>query len=225
MQKIKERLFGIVVLLSLGIIFVPMLFPQNSKKLNLTDMEMNIPVANSSVQPIIEPDNIVVLNQLEKPAINPVLNEPDLQPVEAVEFAWEPEAVETIPEINKSEIKKQKAAIEVQSSAKASATKPKTLTTQIKKRVLAQEEADLRTAWTVQIGTFKDGKNAVNLVNKLQKDGYPAYAKQIKNEQGIFTLVLVGPNAQKTEAAVLKQTLKSKYQLQGIIIQHQPISS
>lgn len=193
MQKIKERLFGILVLLSLGIIFIPMLVPQSNKKLNITDMQMNIPEVDSSILPIVEPESVALLKQLEKPAVQ-------------AHFTVQETTLTTAPKQPVSELQIKSSVEEVKIVANA-------------------KNADLQSAWAVQLGAFQDTKNANKLIKKLQKSGYPAYAKEIQNTQGAFTLVLIGPKAQEKEALILKQTLESEYQLKGMIVQYQPVVS
>lgn len=211
MQKIKERLFGLVVLTALGIIFVPMFLPQNNKKINLTELQTNPPAVNTAIQPINEPENIVVLNQLEKPELTSIASQAIIDETSVANTTQENATVkETI-----------KSAVHVAKAIEKEAQQLEQPIASTETKIEKTLPIAMSNAWIIQLATFKSDSNANKLVKKLQNDGYPAYTKQFTNKSGnLFTIVLVGPKTQKDEAAELKQTLKSKYRLNGIVKQH-----
>lgn len=274
MQKIKERLFGAVVFLALSVIFVPMFFSENNKKINLTDTQMKEPVVNTALAPISEPENLVVLNQLEKPsfdvAVQPYQDIEDLAVHESISPNADTSIQNTLelleanpkqvvqlivaetestphPAMLTSDAMPAVATTAVNDAAQSDSknpttlpegaqTKPQQVLTKAKKGSITTKAdsitssrksrvAEGAAAWVVQLATFKEGANADSLVKKLQKDGYPAYSRPMQNTQGTYTLVLVGPKVGRAEADSLKVDLKTKYRLQGVVIQHQPISS
>ncbi|MCS5708908.1 SPOR domain-containing protein [Candidatus Berkiella cookevillensis] len=284
MQKIKERLFGAVVFLALGVIFVPMFFSENNKKINLTDMQMKEPVASAALTPISEPENLVVLNQLEKPSFDETVMQAyqdteDLALNESIQelIGSEDSSAQNVSKATQQAIVAQKDTIlplpavfaidtdassaitsemdnAVQKQASLGTTEKVAATQQDTNDLLQQDDkstqpalkqaknsietktenslpakkariTEVSAAWVVQLATFKEGANADSLVKNLQKDGYPAYSRHMQNSQGTYTLVLVGPKVAKAEADSLKVELKAKYRLQGVVIQHQPISS
>lgn len=284
MQKIKERLFGAVVFLALSVIFIPMFFSENNKKINLTDIQMKEPVVSATLAPISEPENLVVLNQLEKPSFDETVMQAyqdteDLalhEPIQEL-IGFEDSSVQNVSKVTQQAIVAQNDAIlplpavfaidtdtssaitpdvdsgiqkqvTLSNTEKAAVNQKNTndlfqqedkntlpMLKQAKNRIRTKPENstpakkarinDVSAAWVVQLATFKEGTNADSLVKNLQKDGYPAYARAMQNSQGTYTLVLVGPKVAKAEADSLKVELKTKYRLQGIVIQHQPISS
>ena len=63
--------------------------------------------------------------------------------------------------------------------------------------------------YTVQVAAFKVGKDANGLVEKLKKNGYPAYRTITKIEgKGIWFRVRVGKYKSKAEALKMQQRLK-----------------
>lgn len=230
MQKIKERLFGVVVLFALGILFVPMLFPQSHKKMNLVDIEPAVPLAQQSYKPMNEPENIIVLNQIEK-----------VQMSEASPDTADPEqlpAALNIPPVNSEPLQVQTAVPQQpdKTTAKELVTTandarianansiPANKSSKAKSIQVTVTEKSTQSvnsaAWVVQVGTFRDAINANKLVSKLQKDGLPAYTRTIKQSDKALTLVFVGPKVRKQDADALKESLQSKYRLDGFVRQH-----
>lgn len=239
MQKIKERLFGIVVLAALGIIFIPMFLPQPTKKLNLTELQMKTPAIDKTFEIIQEPSNLVVLNQLENTNTFDIVEQPiaDQQDshnsIEMAEKALSVanqearEVMAAMTSLNAStassntqiSVSKKKAQEDLTAPSTAMLTKE-----DIKENEILAIPSDLVTgknAWIIQLATFKSQENATKLVDKLKKDGLPAYTKQFENSKGAtYTIVLVGPKIHKEEVSSLQQQLQTKYRLNGIIKRH-----
>ena len=74
--------------------------------------------------------------------------------------------------------------------------------------------------WVIQIGSFSDKKNAVNLAKYLQKKGYSAYARSAAhfNKKKPIYRVLVGPLPKQSAAEQLRKTLKKQFHLKGTTI-------
>lgn len=65
-------------------------------------------------------------------------------------------------------------------------------------------------AWTVQLGAFKQRKNAHALRDSLRQKGYKAYVQEM-NTDGL-TRVYVGPELQRSKIEALQQQLKKELQ-------------
>lgn len=71
----------------------------------------------------------------------------------------------------------------------------------------------------VQVGTFSLNANAETLVQKLHKAGFNAKAEKINTAKGKMTRVIVGhKNLDHAQAKILRDKLKNKMNLTGIII-------
>ena len=68
--------------------------------------------------------------------------------------------------------------------------------------------------WTVQIATFKSRDNATRLVEKLKKDNYDAYSTTTST---LFK-VYVGPEFKRETAEKMRDEIKKKFNLAGIVI-------
>lgn len=69
-------------------------------------------------------------------------------------------------------------------------------------------------AWTLQLASFKNSKNAIELRDSLRSKGYKAYI--LKDGAGGFDRVYVGPTLQRTKAEQLKLELTQETKLKDI---------
>lgn len=69
-------------------------------------------------------------------------------------------------------------------------------------------------AWTLQLASFKNSSNAIELRDSLRSKGYKAYI--LKDGAGDFDRVYVGPMLQRTKAEQLKTELAQETQLKDI---------
>lgn len=213
MQKLKERLFGITVVVSLSVIFVPMLLTGNDEtKLTLAQSIPEQPDASFSNLAHIQlahynvssDDNLVYEHDLyyETPEL---ISEPTQQVVK------EKETVSSVvPKIK----------VEPKVTSKPLVSKiPESVG---KKSVKAQAVKQVHQAWVVRLATFGNPKNAEKLSARLKQDGYNAYTRSSKRTDKDYTFVLVGPNVEKQAAKKLNDDLQFKYNLKGMVIKHQP---
>ncbi len=69
-------------------------------------------------------------------------------------------------------------------------------------------------AWTLQLGAFKESKNAIELRDTLRVKGYKTYI--LKNGIGTFDRVYVGPLLQRSKAERLKIELIKETDIKDI---------
>jgi DedD protein len=79
-------------------------------------------------------------------------------------------------------------------------------------------------AWAIQIGSFKDKKNALRLVNQLRGHGYRAFMRQISTTFGENTRVYVGPELKRVLARELAVQIERDVHIKGMIVRYQPLS-
>ena len=77
-------------------------------------------------------------------------------------------------------------------------------------------------AWLVQLGTFAYPEHATTLVRKLKTAGYPAFTRQLYQEDRVLTVVYVGPVVRKDDASKLIAAFQGKYNVKGIVIRYEP---
>lgn len=224
MQKIKERLFGITVLVSLAIIFVPMLISgNNDQKLNLTQNTPNQPNLNyapkahaqlAHYQTSID-ENLPshrhdsdygtaqsVQKQTTKKATSQksakqTAEKATQEKIATMTDAATPKAVSEKAPVSKEPIAKVIKEPLIQGSGQ-------TATTQ-----------DIQQSKIVQLATFGNPNNASSLITKLTKDGYTAYSQSTHNN---LTVVYVSPTEAQSSVNHLTAELYDKYNLKGRVV-------
>ncbi|MDX1900899.1 MAG: SPOR domain-containing protein [Gammaproteobacteria bacterium] len=74
-------------------------------------------------------------------------------------------------------------------------------------------------AWSIQLGSFRQQKNAEQLIKKLQKAGYTTYTKKTTTRKGaVYTKVFVGPTKNLSSAHQISTQMNQKWHLLGIVV-------
>lgn len=180
-EGLKKRLIGATVLVSLVVIFVPMLL--EDEPVLSTELEENIIPErsgddfSSKLLPLETED----LSQPLVEEVEPLVEEES----EVVAVAPEQETAEKSPEA----VTKEEPVTETKSEP---ATK-----------------VGLN-GWVVQVGSFSNSENAKKLVKELQAKKYAAFTDQVDLNGKILHRVLVGPEVDKKRAELLMEKL-NKY--------------
>jgi DedD protein len=74
----------------------------------------------------------------------------------------------------------------------------------------------------VQVASFSEQTNAVNLRDRLRADGYAAFLSESKRGNGRSTRVAVGPVIERSEAERLRGELAGRYAAQAIVVRFEP---
>ncbi len=193
--NLKQRLVGAIVLVSLAVIFIPLILDGRDQAVNY--------ITKSNIPPKPERDfvsRIIPLNP--SPVPKPEVLEPDVIP--------EPVAVK--PEA-KPEPVKEKAAAKPKTVAKPEpevVAKPKTV---------ARPKTGL-SAWAVQVGSFGSKKNAYALRDKLRKQGFSAFVDTLYNKDTPSFRVRVGPEIKRERADALQARLTKVMKAKPIVVKH-----
>ncbi|MDR3478687.1 MAG: SPOR domain-containing protein [Gammaproteobacteria bacterium] len=78
-----------------------------------------------------------------------------------------------------------------------------------------------KTAWVIQLGSFKDKHNAERLTNSLRAKGYKAFTFETKSNGQ--TRVYVGPEAKQVAASTLASKIEQDTNMRGIVLTFKPI--
>jgi DedD protein len=78
-----------------------------------------------------------------------------------------------------------------------------------------------KTAWVIQLGSFKDKNNAERLTNSLRAKGYKAFTFETKSNGQ--TRVYVGPEVKQVAASTLASKIAQEMSLQGIVLAYKPL--
>ena len=195
-QQLKQRLVGAVVLVSLAVIFIPVILEGPGDE--WTPRNQNIP----------QPPPLDFRTSMELPmpetegatAAGPVAASPDRTqavPVMADDADTGPGPV-LIP------------------AAPEPAAPPEAEAPVTRKPPAATAPAD---GWYAQVGSFSQPGNATGLRERLTKAGYPAHLQQTDIGKGSNYRVLVGPEKGRGNAEKLLEQLARELQLKGIVIE------
>ncbi|GAA5218949.1 SPOR domain-containing protein [Corallincola platygyrae] len=78
-------------------------------------------------------------------------------------------------------------------------------------------------AWSIQLGGFKNAKNVMGLVNKLEQGGYTVYTRPKKPRDGMITRVYVGPSLDKQALEAKLSPLTKLTGLKGRLTAYNPL--
>ena len=197
-QLLKQRLVGAVVLVSLAVIFIPII-------LEGPDDEWS-----PRTQGMPEPPQIAYQAEgdveLPLPAEEPP-EEMAPEPVSATAESQPPPPVDAGTP----------AAIQPSSGAEPAATAPAPA------QPVRESPPPAPAAsgdWAIQVGRFSQRLNAQGLRDRLKKAGYAAFLREDKSDSGQSWQVLVGPLKTRGDAEKIRDELASKRQLKGFVIQN-----
>ena len=193
-DQLKQRLVGAIVLVSLAVIFIPMILPGGGLGDSMTirkvppEPDYRFPPPKSAPKaPPISDDVIVPMGNAE-PKVS----------------------TKASTKISTTE---KKTSSKKTSGNKKVATKP-VVSTPDKKPDIKPGQV---TAWIVQVGSFGSSPNAKALRDKLRKMGYASFVEAVKNKQGMVYRVRVGPELTRTLAEKLQKQLAQKAKLNGMV--------
>ncbi|KZY29938.1 MULTISPECIES: SPOR domain-containing protein [unclassified Oleiphilus] len=223
-DSLKQRLVGAFVILSLAIIFLPMIFdkPHNEgrsllvpvpPKPDYKTIEIGKPVqpqfkvlsVDSDTGKVVEGDELLkpspsekAIKKIELGALSDEASKPsdDVQ----VKSPSSPAAVKKSPK--PKEVKPVVAA-----SKRPLASKPKVSHLPVFKNI-----------WMVQLGTFSKTENAYKLRDKLRADGFDGHTKEVLLGGKKAIRVFTGPFVKKREAEKTKKKLDQKYKVDSRLI-------
>lgn len=151
--------------------------------------------------PVANLENKVAAKSVEeKPVVIPPQNETNAS-AEEVDIEADNVSVKPTPAVTKQPVK-----------ATATKTNADTLSANLKSA-----------SWVVQLGSFKVKSNATRLADKLRNQGYKAFMKEFKSAKGESTRVYVGPAFKHNEALALADKLKKTTDIQGIVLNYNPL--
>ena len=80
--------------------------------------------------------------------------------------------------------------------------------------------ADARTGFALQVGAFRERTDANALRERLAGGGLAAFIDDVNTDEGRLYRVRIGPETQRSRAEALKETVKQRFQLDGLVVTH-----
>ena len=209
-ERVKHRLIGVIVLLSIAGVFLPAVMKKSNQHLEeKISLSVRLPVR--PIEPKIAVAEEKTVFQSVKVAHVDIPSMAQVKPNQIAKA--EPISIKSIvasaPIITKKPMVMKVASI-VKPAVKSAAA-PKKLA---KAAVVALKKE----GYAVQLASFSQQVNAESLVHRLRSKGYQASYNKITNKQGAYYKVIVGQLHQRDEALRLQKKLASNMQLSGFII-------
>jgi len=244
-ERLKQRLVGAVVLVSLAVVFVPILFdlPREASQGTSATGISQIPQrpqdrSGSSVSITIDlPKTLRVDAEVERERNRSASagegEDHGTAPKDtaAVSDSADSKATASVPAASDdSTVDASSTSSGVAASAtvpsvsrsKASASRSEAATTARKpddgagnKQTAAAHAAG---GWMIQLGSFRKSENALALRKRLQSKGYPAFVESGSSAQGTVSRVFVGPMPDRQQAKVSAAKLRREMALEGIVV-------
>lgn len=223
-SQFQNRLVGTVVLVALGVIFLPDLL--DGKKDKVQEEFAEIPLRPES-RVVSTPEESLNVEKLAPLDIGPTSDTPDDDVPKSdtsssgLDAASGSEGQTAKADVKQEPEAKHEAEQEVKQEVKPEAkphSKP-----ELKKEPKSEPKAALEAAWTLQLGAFSNAKNVEALVIKLRKAGFKAYTLPSKPVDGSLTKVFVGPDVSQAKIERLRTEVKALTQLDGKVIAYNPL--
>lgn len=204
--NIKQRVVGALVLVSLGVILIPLLLNGGSE-LNQSFLDKNIPEMPQKLTKVLP----AVPQPMTMPARKNIIAHPEREIVSDNKASNEIKPG--------SNIQKAKAESASKDSSK-STPKPvtKTITNTSYEKANKPASAKINMAYTLQIASFSQKTNAFALRNKLRKKKFKAYIESILTEKGRIYRLRVGPYLKFDQIATIKKQIETQFKLKNTII-------
>ncbi|VAX11169.1 hypothetical protein MNBD_GAMMA25-1647 [hydrothermal vent metagenome] len=226
-SRLKQRLVGAIVLVALGVIFIPMIL--NGER------EQDFIVNGSSIP--ARPAEIENIRQIEFDTDDRTLDSANVAekplaqiriPVDERSAALSPVNITPASEKNVVEKKPRKKRVvqkpvqkETGKAGTVSGDKSATVTAKppvAKKKTASVAPTTL--AWAVQVGSFKQKNNALNLRDKLRKQKYKAFVEALRSSDALIYRVRLGPYVNRTGAEQVRDKLLVKQNMKGLVVKH-----
>ena len=193
--NIKQRIIGAIVLVSLGIIFIPLLLNGGLDSKQSISGNNIPPMPKTLKRELVEPPKAIKTPQAKVIVSKPVFSSsssskpnPVSKPVRNVAYKAD------------------------------KPVKEKTITEHQYKQVSKPATARINSAYTLQIASFSKKSNAVALRDKLRNKGFKAYIEQISTAKGKMYRLRAGPYLQFDQISRQKKKIEKQFKVSNTVI-------
>lgn len=229
MDGLKQRIIGALVLVSLAVIFVPMIFDEPHSERQSTPItipeEPPFPEVDMPQAPIQEEPQYLENTDGSDPSSSPSTStgsvdyriiEPDESSTSA--SSSEPAApVEAPQSAAAAPAEPSQTTSDAQPSSTGSTGDSGTGAETAGGQGSAEFTRSLEGAWVVQLGSFGNEDNARRLRDRVIEMGYGAHLQQVTRGGQTLTRVFSGPFVNKADAEKAKTALDSAFSLNGLV--------
>ena len=216
-QRLKQRLVGAIVLVSLAVVFVPLLFdsPRELGEGIPTTTIVDIP---ERPQVEADPPARVTIEAPETPHLDAEVERERDRQASNTGADDRRDSSEGLAPASPSASSQDSASTPAPGAAEPAPTEEASEGASRKK----PETGAPATAggWMVQLGSFLKPENALGLRKRLRAKGYPAFVETGPSAQGEVSRVFVGPMARREQAEGSAEKLRREMSLEGIVVPH-----
>ncbi|MEE2731903.1 MAG: SPOR domain-containing protein [Pseudomonadota bacterium] len=201
-QSLKQRLVGAIVLVSLAVIFLPLVFDGQQERIHSDDY--------------VYPDQPAMTIQSSDFTAIEVEAKQVLDQIDAVESSKHEQEQLSSEQYGQENLQDQPSSEPI----------PATVEQYVEQETatdLAIEEStsntvELADAWVIQVGAFSSQTNANGLRDELVAAGYKAYTKRVDT---LFK-VYIGPEIRRHRLEQQKSELEQKFKVKTLILKYIP---
>lgn len=236
-ERVKHRLTGLIVILSIIAIFLPAVVKKSNQRFE-ENVSFSVRMPAKPILPdvaVADEKEVFKSVKVARVDIHPVV---DIKPTEIAKAeplsikSILPAAPVTASSLAEADIKKKpivtkmsKKILVPKSNKNTTVAKVQTLIPPAvkaagvpKKLAKAAVLGVKKEVYAVQLASFSQRDNALSLVEKLRNKGFKATYNTANSKQGLYYKVVVGQLNQRHEAIHLQKQLASSMQLNGFII-------
>ncbi len=202
-DTLKQRVVGAFVIISLAVIFLPMVFDEPHQQ------ESNV------IVPVPERPSFQ-LKEIEKPV------KPEYR---RLEFSLDTQKVSIEEDVLVASSEESKADLDHKVADSNEAADQENIPSSKEDPIIQDRSSPqvnhlpiFKNVWMVQLGTFSQTENAYQLRDQLRKDGFDGHTKKIDLNGSTAIKVFTGPFVDKTQAEKIKIQLDKKYNLESRVI-------
>ncbi|MFQ6370539.1 SPOR domain-containing protein [Shewanella sp. YIC-542] len=199
-SQFHNRLVGTVVLMALGVIFLPDIL--DGKKERQQEQFTEIPLR----------PQVAAATSPELDSV--VLDEPDSAAAMLANTAAK--APPTTLDVSPADTSERSVTPTENSVPKNVQPQPK---------AVEKPQTAAQVSWTIQLGAFSNAANVKALVQRLRKNGYAAYTLPQKPVEGKLTRVFVGPEVSLERLKTQQQKVETLTKLKGKIVHFNPLEN
>jgi DedD protein len=208
--QFKQRIVGAIVLVALGVIFIPIILNQDSEESPISGT--NIPNKPANLQQLAD----------QPPPAMPARPDIDTNKPRIVDEDTPPEA-KTASSLADSD----SSVSDKPGKPSASAAKPQAKTAPQDSSTVKPEPAKTTDtvkvrAWVVQVASFSERSKALKLRDRLRKAKYTTFVESLSTAKGTLYRVRVGPVVKRDKAEVLKKRIARDFKIKDALVMSHP---
>jgi DedD protein len=237
-ERLKHRLVGVAVILSIAAIFAPAIMKKSNHRFDgRSTVSIKLP-AKPALPVVAMPEKESMFRSVKVAHVDIPSVKEELKPLSTLAKA---EPLSQMNELKSAPVVAQKQSTTLKeltpvmegAASKDVATPAKdnkivkvqpVKAREIKKAVAVKGPVKAKivpvttSRYSVQLAAFSQQNNAVSLVNRLKSKGYKAFFSKTITKNGTTYKVLVGAEDKKQRAETLQQQLAEAVKLKGIVV-------